>query len=86
VNNGIYNEVFKENEINNDINKLHRCDTSQSDNIKRSIDFERMSVGTIGTYGTDLTRPYNIDTSNEYKNMNMMNTLILIILPIYIIT
>jgi hypothetical protein len=70
TNNGIYNEVFKENEINNDINKLHRCDTSQSDNIKRSIDFERMSVGTIGTYGTDLTRPLssiNLTNSLEWE-------------------
>ncbi|XP_063443315.1 proline-rich transmembrane protein 4-like [Mytilus trossulus] len=63
---GISNKGYKENAVES-AQKLHRCDTEPSENFKRSIDFEKMSVG---TFGTDITRPLssiNLTHSLEWE-------------------
>ncbi|XP_052065025.1 proline-rich transmembrane protein 4-like isoform X17 [Mytilus californianus] len=63
---GISNKGYKENAIES-VQKLHRSDTEPSENLKRSMDFEKMSVG---TFGTDITRPLssiNLTHSLEWE-------------------
>ncbi|XP_071155826.1 uncharacterized protein [Mytilus edulis] len=65
ISNKGYN-MYKENAVES-AQKLHRCDTEPTENFKRSIDFEKMSVG---TFGTDITRPLssiNLTHSLEWE-------------------